>query len=435
MICFMVNKKQKGKNIAVVGLWHLGSVYATGLASLGHRVTAFDTNKKVISNFKKGIPPIFEPHLETYLKEYKDTLTFTTDPKDLAHKDYIFITHDVMVDEEDVSLLGDIEKLFRIVVDTISLHTIVVISSQIPIGTSRRLITMLEKKKKHNQVIYFPENLRLGTAYESLLKPERIVLGSDSAEAMVTFQRDITFSCSVVTMGLESAEMTKHALNTYLAVCVSLSSELGDIGERTGANLHDVVKAIKMDKRVSPFAPLNPGFGFAGATLGRDIQSLRAISRHHNYTPTMLSAVYTVNQNRIPVLMEKIKRIYPILRGKKIGLLGLTYKPNTNTLRRSMALHAATLLHKKGAVISAYDPVITKKVKEHSYIQIKKDIRNFAKGLDLILVMTDWKEFLTINPEDLGKSVAHKKIIDTKNFLPRDLYRKAGFTYVGFGVE
>jgi UDPglucose 6-dehydrogenase len=426
---------KKNKTIVVAGLWHLGCVYATGFAKMGYSVSGFDFDKKRITNLKKGVAPIFEPGLEELLQKHSKSLTFSSSSEILKNKDYIFIAHDVMVDENDISDLLAVEKIFDAVIPHISAKTGVVISSQIPVGTTRILVEKCKKNGIENpRIMYSPENLRLGTAYESFLSPDRIILGSDNQEAMKQFEKDFNFSCPIITMGIESAEMVKHALNCYLATCVSFSSELSDIAERVGANMNDVVKALKSDRRVSPFAPLNPGFGFAGATLGRDVQSIRGAGKRLGYKPELMTAVYSVNQNRLPLLLEKIKIIYPSLKNKKIGILGLTYKPNTNTLRRSMSLGLAELLHKKGVYVRAYDPVIAKTIKEYPYIEIVKSLDDFAKDLDMIILMTDWKQFLEVDVEKISKLVASKVVIDTKNFLKSEVYEREGFMYKGIGI-
>jgi UDPglucose 6-dehydrogenase len=201
-----------------------------------------------------------------------------------------------------------------------------------------------------------------------------------------------------------------------------------------GANMNDVVKALKLDKRVSQFAPINPGLGFAGGTLGRDIQSVKMIGKKYRYAPTLLNAVTSVNKDRIPQLLRTIKKVYPTIKNKKIGILGLTYKPNTSTLRRSMALQLASLLHAKGALVHAYDPAISKKIKEAPYIRIATSLEAFAQNVDMIILMTDWKEFKDINPSKLAESMNHCVIIDTKNFLDQHAYKNSGFTYIGIGI-
>lgn len=441
--------KRKDKTIGIIGLWHLGCVYAASLAAKGFEVVGFDFDKGVISSLKRNIPPLFEPKLEKTLKKFNNiTLHFTTSEKEFFQKNdynlsaervssfaYIFITYDVPVDENDLIQIGIINKVFAILSKYVSAQTAIVISSQIPIGTSRRLVNLLKKKTKETpKVIYFPENLRLGQAFASFLTPERIVLGSDSIEALNNFKKDFSFfNCPFITMSLESAEMVKHALNSYLATCISFSSELSDLSEKSGANMLDVVKALKTDKRVSSFAPINPGLGFAGGTLGRDIQSLRKMSKALNYQPKLLNAVYSVNQDRLPMLISKIHSIYTPLKGKSIGILGLTYRPNTDTLRRSMSLELINKLKSSGCKIKAFDPAIKMQVKDYTFVEISKSIRTFFKDLDLVVLMTDWPEFTSIDPKTVASLMNNKILIDTKNFLDKQTYEENGFIILRIG--
>lgn len=428
--------KIKRKTIGVLGLWHLGCVYATSLAAKGFEVVGFDFEKQVVNNLKRNIPPIFEPNLEETLKKFNNkTLHFTTSEKDLEKKDYIFITYDIPVDNNDVVQMEIIDKAFAMLLEHVSTQTVIVISSQVPIGTSRKLVNLLKKSNIENpKVIYFPENLRLGQAFASFLTPERIVLGSDSTEALNNFKKDFSFfNCPFITMSLESAEMVKHALNCYLATCISFSSELSDLAQNCGVNMLDVVKALKSDKRVSPFAPINPGLGFAGGTLGRDIQSLRKLSKSINYEPKLLNAVYSVNQDRLPMLASKIHSIYPSLKGKLIGILGLTYRPNTNTLRRSMSLELINKLKGEYCKIKAFDPAIKNQIEDYTFVEISKNIRTFFKNLSLVILMTDWPEFKNIDPKLIANLVNQKIIIDTKNFLDKETFEKNGFTILRMG--
>lgn len=424
------------KSIAVVGLWHLGAVYAASFAKLGFKVHGFDFDKKAVANWNKGIPPLFEPGLEELTKKHlNNDLHISSSEEVLREKDYIFITHDLPVDENDAVDTRIMQKTFSALARNGALRSTVVISSQVPIGTSRTLVNLMKKNGIADpKVIYFPENLRLGKAFDSFLSPDRIVLGSDSAETIETFKKDFSFPCPVFAMGLESAEMVKHALNTYLATCISWSSELSDLSEKTGANMNDVVRALKSDKRVSPFAPLDPGLGFAGGTLGRDVQSLRAIAKTLRYEAKFLKAIYEVNQSRLPMLLSKIHSVIPNLKNKTIGILGLTYKPNTDTLRRSMAVELAALLKKKGAHIQAYDPAIRKKTPLLASVQICGNFIDFFKDLDLVVLMTPWQEFRDISIEKFSPLMKQKVIIDTKNFLDAKRYAEDGFLYKGMGI-
>lgn len=430
-------KKNEYPTITTLGLWHLGCVYTACLAKLGFNILGYDENNIVINNLNKGIPPILEPELaETIKKHLRKNLFFSSSLKEsLENKNYIFITHDLPVDNFDRVRMEIIEKTFSNISKHISPNTTVVISSQVPLGTSRKLVNLLNKNIKDPKVIYFPENLRLGNAVKTFLQPDRIILGSDNKQALEQFKKDFNFNCQIITMGLESAEMSKHALNTYLATCISLSSELSDLSEKTGANMIDVVKALKTDKRVGPFTPINPGLGFAGGTLGRDIQSLRKIAKRKKYETKLLNAVYSVNSDRLPMLYSKINTIYPSLKDKTVGILGLTYTPNTNTLRRSMSLELASLLKKKACKIRAFDPAIKKVVPSYSFIKIFSTLKDFFQGLDLVILMTEWPEFKKIDVASLALLMNNRKIIDTKNFLEPESYLSNNFTYIGMGLS
>lgn len=423
------------KRVGVFGLWHLGSVYAAALASKGFEVTGFDFDKKVIKNLRKNTPPLFEPNLEETIKNHnKKNLNFTLSIKEFfKDKDYIFITHDVPVDDKDHVQMKIIDRTFKLLQRYMTPKTTVVISSQIPIGTSKKLVHLLLKKIKDPKVIYFPENLKIGQAFDSFLNPERIILGSNNSDVLEDFKKDFNFfKCPFIGMSLESSEMVKHALNNYLATCISFSSELSDLSEKTGANMSDVVLALKLDKRVSPYAPINPGLGFAGGTLGRDVQTLKKIAKNLKYQPKLLDAVYSVNQDRLPMLVSKINSVYPSLKGKFVGILGLTYKPNTNTLRRSMSLELIKKLKSKGCRIKAFDPAIISRIKDYSFIEINKNLDSFFKDLDLAILMTDWAEFKDINIGQANQ-MNKKVIIDTKNFLKKELYEKEGFKILRMG--
>lgn len=432
----MMNSFMKNK-ITVIGMWHLGCVYSASLAKLGYHVTCFDYDKKVITNLHNNVPPLYEPQLEETLSKYALNIVFTTDPVEACTgKDYIFITFDLPVDSKDRVDLSLIEEVIKTLKKNYDGKATIVISSQVPVGTCRTIQKALTRKGKEiPKVIYFPENLRLGKAFEAFLTPDRIVIGSDSEKALVAFQKDFAaIKTEFITMGLESAEMVKHALNAYLATCISYSSELSDICERVGGDMNDVVRALKTDSRVSPKAPLNPGLGFAGGTLGRDIQSLSKISRDLDYKAYLFPAVYKVNSNRLPEVIAKIKKLYSSLKGKKIGILGLTYKPGTNTLRRSSSLGLINLLYKEGADIRAYDPVINGTISGKKYLTICSNYDEFFNGLDAVVLMTEWPEFKDIDLKKVLGTMRKNVFIDTKNFYNKASLEKLGFIYKGIGL-
>lgn len=428
---------KKNKEVGVLGLWHLGSVYSACLAKLGFMVTGWDFDQKIVKNLKKGLPPIEEPLLKETINKYLNKNLFFTDrPQDaIQNKKYIFITFDVPVDDNDKVDLSIIDKTFSLLSKHISPHTVLVISSQIPIGYSRKGLEVVRKKVPSTNIIYFAENLRLGTSFDNFFKPDRVIIGSNDQKVADQFEKDLNqIKRPFVKIGLESAEMVKHALNSYLAMMISFSSEIGDLCELLGINIDEVVTALKTDRRISTFAPINPGLGFAGGTLGRDVQTLRKLAEQKHYQPLMLKSIYQVNKNRLPYLVKKVKTLMPSLKNKKIGILGLTYKPNTSTLRRSMSLELANLLKKEGASICALDPMIKSEVPEYKYINIKKTESDFFQQLDLIVLMTEWPEFKDLNWKHNSKLMKNKYIVDTKNFLDRRVLEGLSFKYVGIGI-
>ena len=423
--------KKNNLSIGVLGLWHLGLVYSVCFAKSGYKVFGFDLDKDTVNDLNNGNVSIYEPQLtDLFIENLNKNLFISANAKGvIQNKDYIFITLDIPVNDRDEINLNLLDKLFDLALKYVSKKTTLVISSQIPIGTTRNF---LKRLGSDFNVIYFPENLRLGSAINDFLNPARIILGANNDTVVNKFLKDFPiFKCNILKMSLESAEMLKHALNCYIALNISFSSELSDLCEALGADARDVVLGLKSDPRVSPKAPINPGLGFAGGTLGRDVKTLLKLSKKIKYPAYLLKASYRVNQNRMSNLIKKIKKIYPKIKGKKIGLLGLTYKPNTNTLRRSQSLDLAKHLAKEKVELRAFDPVI--KNDNFKNIKLFTSLKVFLKNLDLLILMTEWPEFRDINPKLISGFVNQKIIIDTKNYLDQEEYLKHGFKFIGIG--
>lgn len=425
-----IMKKKIDISIGILGLWHLGLVYSVSLAKSGYSVLGFDQDIENIVKLNRGDLPIYEPNLTEYCKKYlHKNLHFSSNAEEVIKgKDYIFITLDVPVDKFDNLNLDSIVTLFNLVIKYVSKKTTIVVSSQVPVGTTR----LLQKKLPRSKIIYFPENLKLGTAINDFLKPRSIVLGRDDKKATKQFLKDFpTFRCKVLEISLESAEMVKHALNSFLALNISFASEISDLCELLKADATEVFLGLKSDPRVSPTAPISSGMGFAGGTLGRDIKILTNLANNAGYKAKLLNAIYEVNQDRLSYLLGKIKKIYPRLYGKKIGILGLTYKPNTNTLRRSRSIELANLLVNEKAEIRGFDPVIKDQASDS--LKIVNSYRELLKDLDLLILMTEWPQFRNIDPKTTSSLMAKKIIIDTRNFLDRQKYEVNGFIYFGRG--
>ncbi|OGT42156.1 MAG: hypothetical protein A3F13_04985 [Gammaproteobacteria bacterium RIFCSPHIGHO2_12_FULL_40_19] len=415
--------------IAVIGLWHLGCVTAACLASLGHDVIALDS-REIIDQCYKGILPIQEPGLAELIK--KHNLLFSDDFSKIADVDFIYITFDIPVDQNDQIDLTIIYDSFNKIIPLLNEKTIIIISSQIPVGTSDILLKKLRALEKQNEICYIPENLKLGAAIDAFLFPERIVFGisSKSIKNKITdlFQK---IDAKHFFMDLKSAEMTKHALNTYLATLICWSSEISDLCEATGANAVHVMQAIKAEERVSEKAPIMPGLGFGGGTLARDIQILRAVGKEKKVKTDLLNVVIQTNTERMHYIQNKLIFLLSSLSGKTIAFLGLTYKANTSTLRRSLALQIIDQLQ-GDVLIKAYDPTISGKIKSHPRILICDSIIEAAKNSDALIITTDWDEFKTFNYSQLVTLMKTPLLLDTKNML--NIKNIKGMQYHGIGI-
>lgn len=426
--------------IGVIGLWHLGCVVSACLAEAGNEVTGGDFDQEILSGLKKGKPPLFEPGIEDLIGKNlaEGRLQYTDEFSEIIPgREFIFITFDTPVDEQDRSDLTVIERAIDEIARYADREMVIVISSQLPVGTSRRLQEILKKKNKNRlEIVYSPENLRLGDAIKTFREPDRIVIGADSVWAGDRLERLYGFvSSPKLRMDLNSAEMTKHALNSFLAASVSFINEIADLTEIGGADIRQVVHAMKTDRRIGPNAFLNPGMGFAGGTLARDIQVLRELGRKDRRPTRILDAVLLVNQERIQDIKEKVSQRYPKLEKIQLGLLGLTYKPKTSTLRRSMALALAREFLKEGAWVQAFDPMIQEAAPETEGIRICRTPYEAAEGAHALILATEWPEFREIDFVQVKQRMKEPFLMDTRNFLNPELMASLGFKYQGIGVE
>jgi len=419
--------------VLVLGSWHLGSVVGTGIASHGHEVYLWDQNEKVRNAWSKGTPPIHEPGLSELARpHFNENLFWTDTPKEIANGcDWIILSYDTPINEQDEVILETVYSGFQIILNSeLSPGTNFFFTSQLPVGTSRKLLTQLKNRFPAwtGNVLYQPENLRLGTAIESLQKPDRVALGFDTVDGNCIERLEKEFrilfglqSTPIDRMSLESAEMVKHALNAFLATCVVFGNELSEICEQTQANAWDVAKSLKKDSRVGAKAPLFPGLAFAGGTLARDIKTL---SPYQTSSGNLFSKLYTANENRNAWVITKLKEILGSLKDKTVLLLGVTYKPGTSTVRRSPAIQIGNLLKKEGANCLAIDPMAD--LNELSEVEraalpftlTKKPESTFTSS-DAVVLVTEWPEFADYAWETHKTKHLKSHLIDTKNFLSK----------------
>lgn len=433
----MAGENQK---VCVIGIWHLGSVYSTCLADLGYLVVGVDKDLKVVNDLNRGIPPIFEPGLQELLTNNINSgrLSYTTDLSQAAKgSSFVLITFDTPVNEKDEVDLSEIFATAKELAGCVENGSIVIVSSQIPVGTCDQLKLLIKQNNPSLDfdIAYSPENLRLGQAIECFKNPQRIVIGADSDPTLDRVEALFeVIAVPKLRMNLRTAEMTKHALNAFLATSISFANQIANLCDEVGANALKIAAALQSDARIGSKLPLLPGLAFAGGTLARDLKILKNLGENSACETPLINGVLRVNQQQNGLVARKLQKIYGSVKNLTVGILGLTYKAGTSTLRRSAALEIIEGLTNGGAKIKAYDPKADLgEVKLHQEFQFCTDPYEVARGSDALVIVTDWPEFKNLD-FDLIKSLMKKPVlIDAKNMLDDEQLIGKGFLYMGVG--
>lgn len=425
--------------IAVIGLWHLGLVIAASLANKRYDVIAYDPNRETINTLKKNKIPIFEPGLDDLLTHcvHMRKLFYTSNLDDICQAEIVWVTFDTPVDDNDkadvVSVIDHVTNIFP----HIQNNALILISSQLPVGSTRQCEERCTQQFPHKKITfaYSPENLRLGKALDIFAHPDRIIVGlqthSDKERITQLFK---PFSQHIIWMSIESAEMTKHALNAFLAASVVFINELSTLCERVGANAYDVERGLKSEERIGPKAYLRPGHAIAGGTLARDVNYLIDIGKQQTLPTPFFTALLTSNETHKQWPCRRITDVFEVLKNKTITLLGLAYKVGTDTLRRSTAIETGLWLAKQGADVIAYDPVIKQLPHElHSCIHLKSTLHEALHNADAVIIATEWPEFLTINVDQLLSYIKYPHVFDASGFLAKNLSQDKRIEYFTVG--
>jgi UDPglucose 6-dehydrogenase len=423
--------------IAVYGLWHLGAVTAACLADAGADVVGLDSDPEVVANLQQGRPPIAEPGLTEVLASglASGRLTFTTDPAAaLAGADLLWVTFDTPVNERDEADVPWLRGRMESVRPFVAPDTLVLVSSQVPAGFTRGLAREWGGPVRF---AYSPENLRLGRALESFRKPDRVVIGAAEETSRAILSGVFAPFCERIEwMSVESAEMTKHALNAFLATSVAFINEVARICEATGADAKEVERGLKSEPRIGARAYLTPGAAFAGGTLAGDVRFLEAFGREHRLETPLLSGVLTSNDKHRRWLFESTERTLAGLDAPVAATLGLTYKPGTDTLRRSTAVELCRWLHGRGVRVQAYDPAITALPGDLAgTIVLAASAADALRGADVAVLSTEWPEFQKLSAEDFVSNMRRAQIVDANRFLGAGVAGDRRVRYVAVGVR
>jgi UDPglucose 6-dehydrogenase len=425
--------------VCVQGLWHLGSVTAACLASAGHDVIGLDQPGEALAGLMRGIPPIAEPGLQELLGAgmAAGRLRFTESAPDaLGDAELLWVTYDTPVNEDD-------EADVQFVVDRISaalphLRTgaTVLVSSQLPVGSIRRLESIARSLCPSGSLGFAcaPENLRLGKALDVFLHPDRIVVGVRNERDRVRIAGMLApITDKIEWMKVESAEMTKHAINAFLATSVVFANEIALICEQVGADAKDVERGLKSESRIGPRAYLGPGGAFAGGTLARDVEFLKAVSAQRHLRSELLHAIKASNDQHKNWTRNRLGELFRPLEGRTVAVWGLTYKSGTDTLRRSLAVELCDFLIARNVRLRVHDPEAKALPPQWEGVvaRVAAPLDALA-GADALVVATEWPQYRAIGGEALLGLAQDFAVLDPNRFLAH-WEHLPGIRYVAVG--
>ncbi len=410
--------------ICVQGLWHLGSVTAACLASVGHEVVGLDLQGLALPGLRKGLPPISEPGLAELIREdmAAGRLSFTDlAAQALADADVLWVAYDTPVDQDDVADVDYVIEQVASVMPHLKQGATILISSQLPVGSIRRLEDLARARYPSSDLGFAcsPENLRLGKALDVFLKPDRIVVGVRHGRDRERIDQMLApITRNIEWMAVESAEMTKHAINSFLATSVVFANEIASICEQVGADAKEVERGLKSESRIGPKAYLSPGGAFAGGTLARDVEFLKSISVAHGLDIDLLKAIKSSNDQHKNWARRKLTELFGRLEGHTFAIWGLTYKPGTDTLRRSLSVELCDYLLGQKAHLKVHDPAVEALPAAWAGRVVRTvDPLDALVDAEALVVATEWPEYKQISTgslKGLGEGLA---VLDANRFL------------------
>jgi len=431
-------------NLCVYGLWHLGSVTASCLASLGHNVIGLDSDNENIKKLLLGKAPIFEPGLDDLILNQikKKKLNFTSSFKEgLKNSNIIWVTFDTPINEEDESVDVNyvLNKIKEIIPHALE-GSVFLISSQLPVGSIKYLEEWTFKlfPKKLIKFAYSPENLILGKSLKSFLEPDRIIVGIRNETQKKSLDKILsTISKNIIWMSVESAEIVKHAINSFLATSVVFANEIATICEVVGADAKQVEKGLKSEIRIGQKAYLRPGSAFAGGTLGRDIEFLKTVAKNNNIKLSLLESVKDSNDNHKAWINKKISKIFPSLIGLNVSVWGLTYKANTSTLRKFLIINLCNWLIEQKVNLYIHDIIIKDLPVELIKSKKVKKIENCLDMIrisDILIIGTEYDEYKMKSKKITNFCKKNLVVIDPNGFL-NDSFANADIKYITVGSQ
>jgi len=428
------------KDIAVVGVGYVGLVTSACFADLGNRVLALDIDESRIEGLKRGVMPIYEPGLEELVGRNvaAGRLSFTTSYREaLPGVEFVFIAVGTPSGVDGEADLKYVREASISIAQAMSEPLIVVNKSTVPVGTGdwvADIIATHQPKPISFWVVSCPEFLREGSAILDFMNPARTVLGSlDHEAAEKVAQLHLALRAPIVMTDLRTAEMIKYASNAFLATKISFINEIANICEALGADVKEVAAGMGYDPRIGRHF-LDAGLGYGGSCFPKDVNALAYMAVEQGRHPQLLQAVIDINADRRRILVEKTSEMLGDLSGATVGILGLTFKPNTDDLREAPALEVAERFRREGARVRAYDPVAMPRAATlHPEIEMAADPYALAEGCDALVVCTEWNEFKQLDLGKIKRAMRHPVVIDGRNIYDADQMEELGFRYRGVG--
>ena len=430
-------------HIAVIGSGYVGLVTGTCFAEFGDDVTCVDVDAEKIARLARGEITVYEPGLNQLVKKNLQAgrLRFTTDIGSATEQSLVvFLAVGTPPKADGSADLTYLEGAAREISEHLDSYKVIATKSTVPVGTGRRLASLIREhlpKPLGFSVVSNPEFLREGAAISDFMRPDRVVIGGDDEQA-IAIMRDLyrplyLIETPFVITSLEGAELIKYAANAFLATKISFVNEIANLCEKVGCDVHEVARAIGMDRRIgSKF--LHPGPGFGGSCFPKDTRALAAIGREFSSPMRIVDAVIEVNEQQRLSMVPKIETLAGGLQGKRIAVLGLAFKPETDDMRDAPSVEIIRGLIHRGATVSAYDPVARQEAQKIiPEIEFAEDEYVAAAGADVLVFMTEWNQFRALDMERISSLMRVPRIADLRNIYEPDDMRNLGFEYVGVG--
>jgi UDPglucose 6-dehydrogenase len=441
----MKKTRNEKVNICMVGAGYVGLVSGACLAEIGHRVVCVDNDPRKIKMLEKGVMPIYEDDLERVVRKNVKAgrLHFASSVKEgMLHKGHraeaVFIAVGTPPREDGSADLSAIEKVSEQVALNMTDYTVIVEKSTVPVSTCDRIEKTVNRHNKRHipfDVASNPEFLREGTAVWDFLEPDRVVTGVSSKRAEEVMRRVYKplKKAPIVVTSVKSAELIKHASNSFLSTKISFINAVANVCERTGANVEDVARGMGLDKRIGA-SFLKAGIGFGGFCFPKDLEAFYWLSRQVGYDFDLLKTVKDINEGQKLWMVKKVEDELWNLEGKTVALLGLAFKPETDDMRFAPSIDIAAEFVKRGAKVRGYDPVSQENAtKVMKGLYFAKDEYDCVKGADCVCLVTEWKQFAALDQKRLMTAVKHPIMVDGRNLYDPAKMRALGWTYKSVG--